>query len=183
MSIYGLADLVQDIRRAAAAARSPTEILRRLIDPARRLALDPSWIEPRFRNCDPRSGFGVTSLHEEDDGSLSVVVAALLPGRSLPPHNHKTWALQAGIEAEEINVAWRRLDDGKRPGYAELAETGRRRFGPGEVLTFQPEDIHSILNESDRVALSLNLYGISYARAHSEKFDPVAHTAKPLLAP
>jgi predicted metal-dependent enzyme (double-stranded beta helix superfamily) len=180
---YGLDDLVREMRRVTAKTKLPAEILRQLTAPARRLALEPSFLEPHFHDCDPAAGFAIHSLHEEADHSLSVVLAALLPGRELPPHNHKTWALQVGIESEALNLAWRRTDDGSRPGHADLDETGRLSFGPGDVLVFMPEDIHSIVNSSSRLALSLNLYGVSYAAAHSEKFDPRAHTVKPLLAP
>ena len=180
---YGLDDLVGEMRRVTAKTTLPAEILRQLTAPARRLALEPSLLEPPFYDCDPAAGFAIHSLHEEPDHSLSVVLAALLPGRDLPPHNHKTWALQVGIESDSLNLTWRRTDDGSRPGHAELEETGRLCFGPGDVLAFMPEDIHSIVNASSRLALSLNLYGVSYAAAHSEKFDPRAQTVKPLLAP
>jgi predicted metal-dependent enzyme (double-stranded beta helix superfamily) len=182
MAQYGLSDLVRDMRLATAGANEPAEILRRLTAPARRLALSSVSLEPRFRECDAAQGFAVHCLPEEPDHSLSVVVASLLPGRSLMPHNHKTWALQVGVDSEEVNVSWRRIDDGARPGYAEIEETGRQSIGPGDVVAFMPEDIHSVINESGRLALSLNLYGVSYAYAHSEKFDPVALTARPLLS-
>jgi predicted metal-dependent enzyme (double-stranded beta helix superfamily) len=179
---YGLEDLVQEMRRVSARTRAPAEILRHLTAPARRLALEPGWLAPELLDCDPATGLGIHALHEEADHSLSVVVAGLLPGRDLPPHNHKTWALQVGIASEAVNVTWRRTDAGSRPGYAEIEEKARRTFGPGDVLVFLPEDIHSIVNASDRPALSLNLYGVSYAAAHSEKFDPLAHKVEPLLA-
>jgi predicted metal-dependent enzyme (double-stranded beta helix superfamily) len=180
---YGLDDLVREMRAVTANTTLPADILRHLAAPARRLALEPSLLEPRFYDCDPTLGFAIHSLHEEPDHRLSVVLASLLPGRSLPPHNHKTWALQVGIESDSLNIAWRRTDDGSRPGHAELEETARLRFGRGDVLTFMPEDIHSIVNSSGRLALSLNLYGVSYAAAHSEKFDSLAQTVTPLLAP
>jgi len=180
---YGLDDLLREMRRVTAKTTLPADILRDLTAPARRLALEPGWLEPQFYDCDPAAGFAIHSLHEEPDHSLSVVLAALLPGRELPPHNHKTWALQVGIESEALNFAWRRTDDGSRPGHADLEEAGRLCFGPGDVLAFMPEDINSIVNASSRLALSLNLYGVSYAAAHSEKFDLRAHSVKPLLAP
>jgi len=180
---YGLDDLLREMRRVTAKTTLPADILRDLTEPARRLALEPGWLEPQFYDCDPAAGFAIHSLHEEPDHSLSVVLAALLPGRELPPHNHKTWALQVGIESEALNLTWRRTDDGSRPGHADLEEAGRLCFGPGDVLAFMPEDIHSIVNASSRLALSLNLYGVSYAAAHSEKCDLRAHSVKPLLAP
>jgi predicted metal-dependent enzyme (double-stranded beta helix superfamily) len=146
---YGLDDLVREMRRVATATTLPAEIPRHLTAPARRLALEPGWLEPRFHDCDPSAGFAIHSLHEEADHGLSVVLAALLPGRDLPPHNHKTWALQVGIESDSLNIAWRRTDDGSRPGHAELEETGRLTFGPGDVLTFMPEDTASSMDRAD----------------------------------
>ena len=57
------------------------------------------------------------------------------------------------------------------PGHAELEDTGRLCFGPGDGLAFRAEDIHGIVNASSRLALSLTS-GRSYAAAHWEKFDP-----------
>lgn len=178
---YSLADLVRDMRRVTAATGDPAAIAAALVEPAARLARATDWIEPRFYSCDAQAGFGITVLHEAPDHTLFVVVAALLPGRSLPPHNHRTWALQAGLVGDEVNVAWRRLDDGSKPGYADIEESGRTAFGPGEVLTFLPADIHSILNTTDETVLSLNMYGLAYGYTHSSKFDPAAKTEEPLV--
>lgn len=179
---YGLSDLVAEMRRVTAAETSdPARIVARLAQPARRLALARDWLEPRFYQGNEAQGFEIFSLHEEPDHSLSVIVASLLPGRSLVPHNHNTWAIAVGIDGYETNIAWRRQDDGSRPGYAEIVPSSRGVFGPGEVLTFLPPDIHSVVNESDRLSLSLNLYGVSFAYAHSSQFDPLARTERPLI--
>jgi predicted metal-dependent enzyme (double-stranded beta helix superfamily) len=178
---YSLNELVSEMRRATAASADPAAIVRDLAGPAQRLATAPGWIEPRFYVADESKGFGIVTLHEEPDHTLFVVVAALLPGCSLVPHDHRTWALQVGVAGFETNVAWRRRDDGSRPGYADIVESARRSFGPGEVLTFTPSDIHSILNESGETVLSLNLYGLAYGYTHSRQYDPVAKTEKLLL--
>ena len=44
------------------------------------------------------------------------------------------------------HVFWKRLDDGSRPGYAEIVEEGARVFGAGDVVTFMPDSIHSVVN-------------------------------------
>jgi predicted metal-dependent enzyme (double-stranded beta helix superfamily) len=173
---YSPAGLIDDMRRVTAATSDPAAIVKALSGPARRLAVERSWIEPRFYSCNAALGFGTTTLHVEPDHTLFVIVAAVLPGRGLPPHNHGTWALQAGVSGYEINVAWRRLDNGSKPGYAEIKETGRNEFGPGGVLTFLPSDIHSILNRSNETVLSLDLYGLAFGYTNSRKFDPVAKT-------
>jgi predicted metal-dependent enzyme (double-stranded beta helix superfamily) len=178
---YAPSDLVRDMRRITARTDDGNEIVRLLTAPARRLALAKGWLEPRFLQRDEAQGFAIYPLHEEPDHRLSVVVASLLPGRGLPPHNHRIWAMQIGIVGHETNVAWRRTDDGRRPGHAEIVEAGRTVFGPGEVVTFAPDDIHSVVNETDEIALSLNLYGLSYGYTHASRFDPIAQTESPLI--
>jgi predicted metal-dependent enzyme (double-stranded beta helix superfamily) len=181
MAEFGLADLIGEMRAAVAATGDPAAIVERLSGPAHRLATARAWREPRFLVPDTARGFAIFPLHEEPDHTLSVVVASLNPGYTLPPHDHRTWALQVGIDGTETDIRWRRLDDGRRTGYAELAETGRRDFGPGDVVTFVPADIHSVRNDGRTLALSLNLYGLSYGHTGARTFDPVARTEAPLI--
>ena len=181
MSAYALSDLVRAMRQIAAQANDGAEITTRLKEPARRLALAKEWLEPRFFQGNEAQGFEIFPLHEEPDHRLSVVVASLMPGRSLPPHNHRIWAMQIGIAGYETNVTWRRTDDGSRPGHAEIEEASRTIFGPGDIVAFLPDDIHSVVNASDELALSLNLYGLSYGYTHASRFDPIAKTESPLI--
>lgn len=180
-SPYSLADLVRTMREVTARTADVSRIVQQLGEPALRFAQTPACRAPEFRNADQTQGFGLFFLNEEPDHTLAVVVASLLPGRSLPAHNHRTWALAVGIDGSETNISWRRLDDGSRPGYAEIAETGRRVAGPGDLLTFTPDDIHSVVNETSEISLSLNLYGLSFPYTHASRFDPVARTESPLI--
>jgi predicted metal-dependent enzyme (double-stranded beta helix superfamily) len=181
MPEFGLAELILEMQAASAATADPATIVERLSGPARRLALAHGWRKPRFLVPDIARGFAIFPLHEEADHTLSVVVASLNPGCALPPHDHRTWALQVGMAGTETNVRWRRLDDGRRAGHAELAEAGRRDFGPGDVVTFMPADIHSVRNDGATLALSLNLYGLSYGHTGARVYDTVAHTESPLI--
>jgi predicted metal-dependent enzyme (double-stranded beta helix superfamily) len=176
-----VAGFVGELRALTAAAPDPGELLARLRPLARALALAPTWLEPRHLACDPEQGFGVHPLHEEPDHSLWVVAAAWLPGRGAPPHNHGTWALVAGVEGVETNVFWKRLDDGRRPGHARLREQGRKRFGPGEVVTLLPGAIHSVLNETDRVTVSLHVYGRHLNHTARSQFDPERELEQPFV--
>lgn len=176
-----LADLVRTMREVTARTRDPRRIVEALGEPARCFARSPVCRRPDFHTADEAQGFGIFFLNEEPDHTLAVVVASLLPGRSLPPHNHRTWALAVGVEGSETNISWRRLDDGSRKGYAEIVETGRSIAGPGDLLTFAPDDIHSVVNETATLSLSLNLYGLSFPYTHASRFDPVARTEAPLI--
>lgn len=159
MTAYGLSEFVRDLRAIASQTKSHGEIIGRVSPLARRLALSKAWLDRRYYGCDREQGFGVHLLHEEPDHTLAVFAVAWLPGRGAPPHNHGTWALVAGVDGPEKNVYWKRVDDHSRPGYAVIEKRGEEMIGPGEVVAFLPDAIHSVANETGEVTLSLHVYG------------------------
>jgi len=54
-------------------------------------------------------------------------------------------------------------------------------LGPGDVLTFQPDTIHSVVNETDRVSISLHVYGMHVNHAQRSQFDTEMGTEKPFI--
>src|SRR5918911_2847262 len=117
---YTLRQFVQDLRAIAAETTELAAIISRARPLTRRLALSKDWLQQSHYVCDPEQGFGVHLLHEEPDHTLAVFAIAWLPRRGAPPHNHGTWAVVAGVDGPEKNLFWKRLDDGSRPGYAEI---------------------------------------------------------------
>lgn len=108
--------------------------------------------------------------------TLAVFAGAWLPRRGAPPHNHGTWAVVAGVAGAERNTLWTRVDDGARPGYAEIRKGSEQVVLPGEVVTFQPDSIHSVINDTDRVSVSLHVYGRHVNHTHRFRFDPDQRT-------
>ncbi len=178
---YMLSEFVNDLRAITAQTKNYGEIIDRVRPLARRLALSKEWLQKRHYECDAEQGFGVHLLHEEPDHTLAVFAVAWLPGRGAPPHNHGTWAVVAGVDGLEKNVYWKRLDDGSRPGYAELEKAGEEVVGPGEVVSFLPEAIHSVVNETDRVTLSLHVYGKHLNYTGRSEFDPEKNIESPFI--
>jgi predicted metal-dependent enzyme (double-stranded beta helix superfamily) len=175
---YELTGFIKDLRTITAETDDPRQIVSRVRPLARELALNRTWLQPKHYECDATQGFGVHLLHEEPDHTLAVFAASWLPGRGAPPHNHGTWAVVTGVDGAETNVFWRRVDDGSRPGYAEIEEQARKMFGVGEAVTFMPESIHSVVNESDVVTVSLHVYGKHINYTVRSQFDPQARTAR-----
>jgi predicted metal-dependent enzyme (double-stranded beta helix superfamily) len=171
---------VRDLRTITT-ARSPGAIIAELRPVVRQQALSGGWVLPEHYACDPVQGFGVHVLHEEMDQTLWVVAFSWLPGRGAPPHDHRTWAVVAGVEGLEKNTYWRRLDEGRRPGHAELALIGDEVVGPGDVVALLPDAIHSVSNETDRVTLSLHVYGRNLNRVGRSQFDPEKQTESPFI--
>jgi len=77
----------------------------------------------------------------------------------------------SGVDGLETNIFWKRLDDGARSGYAEVVKNGEREFGPGEVVAFLPHEIHSVLNQTEKVTVSLHIYGKHLNFTGRSQFD------------
>ena len=175
---YSLPQYIEDLRQIVAETGDEDEILGRVGPLAQRVVADRSWLEPRHYEADDEQGFGVYLLHEEPDHSLAVLAVNWLPGRGTPPHDHGTWAVVAGIEGTERNVRYNRLDDGSRPGYAELEVKHAFDAGEGDLVLMKTGGIHKVTNETDRMTLSLHTYGRHINYTDRAQFDPQNKTCE-----
>ena len=180
-AVYSLSDYVTDLRAITRETQDDEAIVERVRPLAKRLVLNKDWVDPRYYTCDEEQGFGVHLLHEEPDHTLAVFVLAWLPDRGTPAHDHRTWAVVAGIDGNEKNTFWKRIDDGSRPGYAELKWNGERVYGPGDAVSFLPREIHTVWNDTDAVTLSLHTYGKHINFTGRSQFDPVQRTETPFV--
>jgi predicted metal-dependent enzyme (double-stranded beta helix superfamily) len=179
MSGQAIQDLVTKLRSVAAEPGTPDETARRVAALARPLAEDTSWIEPRLFEANEAQGFGVTILHEEAEHGLLVETVCWLPGRGVAPHDHRTWGVVIGLKGSERNINWRRLDDGSRAGYADLAQDENIIVERGDTVLLMPDDIHSVRNEGEEPSLSLHIYGRSLAHVNRSEFDPITKVQRP----
>jgi len=109
-------------------------------------------------------------LSEDDDHSYSLYAVAEREGCMSPPHDHTTWAVIAGIEGEEVNRFYERVDDGATPGKAELCETGEQFVvETGTAVALLPDDIHSIHCLSGKPTLNFHMYGMSIEHLEKRK--------------
>lgn len=110
-------------------------------------------------------------LSEDDDHGFALYAVASRSASTTPPHDHTTWAVVVGVEGEEINRHWRRVDDGGLAGQARLEPAGQTRVGPGTGVALMPEDIHSI-ERPEAPMLHFHLYGRSIEHLPERKqFD------------
>ena len=136
-------------------------------------------MRPEFYEVDERQGIGINILNQENNDTNLVEVISWLPGLGVAPHDHQTWGVVVGIDGMEMNIEWRRLDDGSKPGYAELKKYRETKVSKGDVLTFMPNDIHSVRNDGDRPSLSLHIYGRVLANLERSEFDPINKHQRP----
>jgi len=175
---YSLDQYVADLRRITRETDDEDRIIAQVGPLARRLALDKGWVERKHYDTDPEQGFGVHMLHEEPDHSLAVFTVSWLPGRGTPPHDHGTWAVVCGVDGVERNIRYKRLDDGTRDGYAELAVKHDFLADRSDLVCMKTGGIHEVRNESDAVTLSLHTYGMHVNHTERSQFDLESKTRK-----
>lgn len=178
---YTLENYVEDLRAIAASTEDEGEIITRVQPLAQKLARDRSWLKPEHYETDPEQGFGVHMLHEESDHLLPIFVIAWQPGRGAPPHDHGTWAVVAGVDGNERNTLYKRLDDKTRAGHAELAVKQERSVGEGDVIAMRTGGIHSVVNDSDKVSVSLHTYGRHFNYTGRSQFDLETQSEKSFI--
>lgn len=112
-------------------------------------------------------------LSEDDDHRFALYLSTGLPGRSSPPHNHTTWAVIVGIDGEEKNCVYERLDDGSEPGKGEISVREEFVVKQGTGICFMADDIHSIHVVSDVPTRNFHMYGRSIEKLPERvQFNP-----------
>ena len=174
MSMHpAVAKLVTEMKKACATSDDPDEIVAAVAPAAKKLAENKSWLKPEYFECDEGQGMGITILNEEPDHSFLVETVAWLPGRGVAPHDHQTWGVVVGIDGMELNINWRRLDDGSNPKFAELEVAEEQQISNGDLVPILPDDIHSVRNEGESTSLSLHVYGHALSNLERYEFDPI----------
>ncbi|MFQ5995730.1 MAG: hypothetical protein ACE5K1_11635 [Acidiferrobacterales bacterium] len=100
-------------------------------------------------------------ISEDKDHRFALYLSTGVPGRSSPPHNHTTWAVIAGIDGEEENRVYERIDDGSVSGKGDIRQIRSVVLRAGDGIAFMPDDIHSIHVVSDTPTRHLHMYGLS----------------------
>ena len=149
-------------------------------------AIRDEWIHlTRDTSLFPREHFPLTEsgdsavyrLSEDDDHRFALYGSVGAPGKSVPPHNHTTWAVIVGVYGDELNRFFERTDDSTEAGHATLVETGQFVVRHGNGVVFLPDDIHAISTNDTQPTLHLHMYGLALDHLYDRLvFDPAAET-------
>lgn len=107
---------------------------------------------------------GIYRLSEDPDHRFALYASAGGAGKKVPPHNHTTWAIIAGVHGAERNVVYERLDNGAQEGVVQLREAPAKEktLRRGDVICYLPDDFHHIETPAGSGdALHLHFYGLS----------------------
>jgi 3-mercaptopropionate dioxygenase len=169
-NIYGVSEFVADMQRVTRDEGAPEAIIERAKPLLRKLLENPGCIPAEFKQPGAKSQ-GRYMLHREDKFNVNVVVWG--PGHGLGPHNHDTWGLVGVLENELQEKRFRRLNGGAGVSMARLEFTGTQRNRPGDITCLLPSnDIHAVLNTTDRNTVDVHVYGKDLTGLKRLKFDP-----------
>lgn len=178
MSSYPIDHFVSDLEFVLTAAGSEDDVLQAVAPLAQKFAAEMTRPAAADFAWHEKYGMGDLELYQAPDDGILITLGAWQPGHGVPPHDHGTWAVVVGIEGNEHNLLWRRLDDGSRPGYAEIDKLETKLVSPGEVLTMTAEDIHSVDNSGEDVSYTLHVYGQSLETSGRRQYDPEARSVQ-----
>jgi len=152
-----------------------TDCLPQLALLVRRLITNSYWLQTQYIDPNPETGTGVMMLYDEIGYPLTVQIATYLPGSRSMVHNHGNWAVVALLKGEEQNTIWKRMPDPEFPDWVE--PTAEVLLLPGDIISFTPDAIHSVVALGDEPTVTFSIYGETH---HSRRFefDPATHSAK-----
>jgi predicted metal-dependent enzyme (double-stranded beta helix superfamily) len=83
-------------------------------------------------------------LYVDPDHGFAINAVVRVPGRKGRPHDHgEAWVLYGVLDGTESLERYDRLDDGSKPGHAEIKLTSVTSGSQGKVDLVPPHDIHA----------------------------------------
>ena len=100
-------------------------------------------------------------LSEDAGGRFPLYLTCALPGGTVRPHNHNTWAVVAGLSGCEENTFYKRIEGGEAPGPARIDIDRKVEVRDGESVSLLPEDVHSVATLGGVARRHFHMYGLS----------------------
>jgi predicted metal-dependent enzyme (double-stranded beta helix superfamily) len=175
--MYSLESFIQDLNRITRTHSAPEKIVAEAKPLLVELVKNPNCIAPQFKRHGGKA-YGRYMLHRVPRFNVTSVVWG--PGDGAKAHNHDTWGLVGVLENELQETRFRRRDDGHSEGYAELEIKAVNSNSAGMISTLlAPEDdIHEMLNVTQKNTVEVHVYGKDLANMQRLQFDVANRSVK-----
>lgn len=139
-------------------------------DILRKILFDPGFSENQKIGIWPNE----ITLYKSPDRSFQVLCYIWESYIKDAVHDHGSWGIIGSFVQPFRERKYRRLDDGKREGYALLEEVSSTVIQPGEVTSVLPlnKGIHSMENVSSDIAITVNIYGRNIRKGYIQFYYP-----------
>jgi predicted metal-dependent enzyme (double-stranded beta helix superfamily) len=146
-----------------------------------RLILDPEFLNRQEPSIYPNE----VTLYRSPDRTFSIQAYFWEPRTTSAVHDHGSWGIVGAMIYPVRERKYRRLDDGRAEGRAELEETSRSWIKPGETTFVLPldEGIHLMEAPEEHGSVSLSVYGRSIRYGYIQFFDLNRKTVRRVYPP
>ena len=100
---------------------------------------------------------------DEETHRFALYVQSARAPVNLPPHNHDTWAVIAGIRGDEVNRFYERTPNG-------ICQTGCYTVRKGTGVAMLPDDIHSIHIADETPVVNFHMYGLGLEYLYNREY-------------
>lgn len=141
------------------------------------LVAHDDWLPAQYARPDPER-YQQYLLYCDRLQRFSVVSFVWGPGQATPIHDHTVWGMVGVLRGGET------CEEFTREG-AVLARGATHPLACGAIDLVSPRigDIHRVANAfSDRVSISIHVYGADIGRVRRHVYDPVTGAASPFVS-
>lgn len=142
-----------------------------------RFVMDPT-VKAHSERWPSTEGYKNLLFYVDPDYGFVVNGVVRMPGRTGSVHDHAgAWVLYGVVDGAESLERYERLDDGSRPGYAEVKLTSVTTGAQGKVDLVAPGAIHAEQGGPTRsVAVILRSQPLGEGTVLQHTYDPTART-------
>ncbi len=125
------------------------------------------------------------TLYRSLDRSFMILCYIWGPHESDVIHDHGSWGIIGSFMRPVGERKYRRMDDGRKEGYAELEESSSIILQPGETTHVLPlnKGIHKMENFGDDMAVTINIYGPNIRKGYVQFFSPERKSVSRIYPP
>jgi predicted metal-dependent enzyme (double-stranded beta helix superfamily) len=142
-----------------------------------KFVLEPA-LKAHSRDWPSTEGHKNLLLYVDPDYDFVINAVVRVPGRKGSIHDHATaWVLYGLLDGTESLERYDRIDDGKKPGYAELKLASVTTGSQGKVDIVPPRAIHAEQGGDTRsVAIIVRSQKLGQGTVLQGRYDPAAKT-------
>lgn len=175
---------IGDVRATLGSVDSPSGAVAALRPVLGELLAEDGWLPDEYAspcaNGGMGGGIGQWLLYRSGGADLSLFTLVVPGWRSTPVHDHLAWGQVGLYRGEQAETIYRRLDDGRQEGIAELEQVERRFLEPGEIYDLLPPDgdIHSVVTTREEPSVSVHLLANDAGCVWRHAFDPAQRSVR-----
>jgi predicted metal-dependent enzyme (double-stranded beta helix superfamily) len=142
-----------------------------------RLVNDPT-LKAHSKDWPSTEGRKNLLLYVDPDHHFVINAVVRMPGRTGSVHDHAdAWVLYAVLDGSESLERFERVDDGSKPGYAEVRLSSVTTGTQGKVDLVSPHSIHAEQGGPTRsVAMIVRSQRLGEGTVLQRRYDPAAKT-------